>query len=104
MVVTARQLCRWLHGIFAEPLTDAPLTHTCQRSSALPSSTPLAVFGRATNERDCSPPPTTSQRHQCAPLAHAAFGARNHTHDNVERSTRLSSPPRKDSNFFWQAV
>ena len=43
MVVTARQSCFSVHGIFTDPVTDSPATQTIQRSSARPSSRPLAT-------------------------------------------------------------
>src|SRR6187551_3343634 len=101
IVLTARQVCLSLQGIFTEPVTLGPSTQTCQRSSGLPSRTPLADLGSATNDLDCSPPPTTSQRYQSAPADQASLSGRNHAQVMVERSTRLSLPPRNCWNLSW---
>ena len=45
-----------------------------------------------------SSPPTTSQRYQRAPSAHAASEGRNQAQDSSERMARLSSAPRNRSN------
>ena len=48
------------------PATVSPSTQVIHWSSGLPRSRPFAVSGRLTNDSDCSPPPTTSQRYQRA--------------------------------------
>ena len=102
MVLTARQVCGRLHGIFADPLTVGPSTQTSQRSSGLPSSSPRAVRGSAVKAAARSPPPTTSQRQLRAPCFQASADGRNHAQVIVERSIRLSSAPRNRLNRDWQ--
>ena len=102
-MVTARQLCFSLQGIFGAPCTEGPLTQTIQSSLVgCCASSPAVVGGRSAYSLLSSPPPMTSHRYHRAPLSHAFSEGRNHAQLTMVRITVLSSAPRKSSNFAEQ--
>ena len=103
MVVTARQLCFWLQGIFGAPCTAGPLTQTIHSSLVgCCASRPAAVGGSAAYSLLSSPPPMTSQRYHRAPFSQAVSEGRNHAQLTIVRMTVLSSAPRNSWNFVEQ--